>query len=658
MGYAAVGRPSNCQGAELLAELLRDRDILVVGENDTKPDGKWPGRDGAERTARRIATEWGEPVEWTLPPEPAKDIRSWLGDCVSQGLDLSDNEACQTAGIDLLEKLNETARQICPEKKPPQSELLVRLALELYRIGLDEAGDPFAVERDGPNIALMLKGSRDALRSTLAREFRRRSGTTPNASALSDALTVLQGEAQECTPEPVLLRVARHGDGIVLDLGRKDGCVVLVRPGAWEVVDTSPVLFRRTALSGELPVPQRGGGLSLLRELLNVNDESWPLTLGWLVAALIPEIPHPILMLGGLHGTGKSTAARMLVGIFDPSAAPLRSQPREPEQWAIAAAGSWAVVIDNVSTIPAWWSDALCKAVTGDGWIRRKLYTDSDLSVLSFRRVIALTSIDAGALRGDLGDRLLLMELEEIDDVRRKDEVQLIEMFRERRPLILGAVLDVLANVLHELPGIELTVRPRMADFGRVQAAVDAVMGTDGLSRFLGQRERIASDVLEGDPVALAVIMLMEGTAHWDGSPTDLHERLTPEKAQRDWPRNGSAMSGRLKRLAPALKTVGIEVTHTRDSSRNRRRLIHIRKPTRYDGRPSAAIAEPDANEGNVDCAPHDHRTRSDGMTYSAPSDTNVALGVESPGITAISDASDASDGKSPDPSGREVLDL
>jgi hypothetical protein len=72
-------------------------------------------------------------------------------------------------------------------------------------------------------------------------------------------------------------------------------------------------------------------------------------------------------------------------------------------------------VVDNMCAICGWWSDALCKCVTGDGWVRRPLYTDGELSVVSFRRVLALTTIDAGALRGDLGDRLVLADLEPID---------------------------------------------------------------------------------------------------------------------------------------------------------------------------------------------------------------------------------------------------
>ena len=391
LGLAAVGRPSNAAGAEQIAHLLKGRTILVIGERDQKPDGRWPGRDGAERVALRVASEWGKAVPWALTPAPAKDVRAWLQQRVAAGLELSDTDACRAAGEELITDLRAAQESASPEARPTQSELLVRLALDHYRVGQDQAGEPFAVEHDGPNVALMFRGSQRALRSVLAREYRRSYGTTPNASAITDALTLLQGEAQECTHETVHLRIARYEDGIVLDLGDDGGQAVIIRPGGWEVAGRSPVLFRRTALTGQLPEPQRGGELHLLRELLNISDDSWALLVGWMVAAFVPDIPHPILLLGGLHGSGKTTAARMLVEVFDPSPAVIRSPPRESEQWAIAAAGSWGVLVDNISTIPAWWSDALCKAVSGDGWIRRKLYTDSDHAVLSFRRVVALS---------------------------------------------------------------------------------------------------------------------------------------------------------------------------------------------------------------------------------------------------------------------------
>jgi hypothetical protein len=482
------------------------------------------------------------------------------------------------------------------------AEQLVRLALEHYRFGRTDRDEVFAVELDGPNVAIMLRGGNgDALRARLAKLYRQRTGRTCGSSSLSDALTVLSGEALDATPEMVHLRLASFGDGVVLDLGDREGRAVIVRPGTWEVVDRSPVLFRRTALTGMLPLPERGGTLAELRELLHVTDETWPLVAGWLVAALLSEIPHPILLLAGLQGSGKSCAARMLTMLVDPSPAPLRSEPRDLEQWAVAASGSWVVVLDNLSAIPQWFSDALCKSCTGDGLVKRKLYTDSDLAVLAFRRVVLLTSIDPGSLRGDLGDRLLLVELELLDDVSRRPEREIEAAFAARRPRLLGALLDALAAVLARLPHVRLDRLPRMADFARVLAACDAAGVTRGaLERYLAQRGRIAAEVVEGDPFAAAVLEMMRERGTWSGTASDLLRLVMPVgpawQTPSDWPRPNQ-VRGRLKRLAPALAAHGVAVTFER-AGHDRRRVIRLAVAAQPDPTPQPdAPQAPDADD-------------------------------------------------------------
>lgn len=82
MGLAIIGRPSADGGKRLLAELLRqipsDREIIVLGENDQKADGKWPGRTGAVSVSTYVAKRLKRPVRWALPPEGYKDLRSCL----------------------------------------------------------------------------------------------------------------------------------------------------------------------------------------------------------------------------------------------------------------------------------------------------------------------------------------------------------------------------------------------------------------------------------------------------------------------------------------------------------------------------------------------------------------------------------------------------
>ena len=445
--------------------------------------------------------------------------------------------------------------------KASQATRLVEIAHERFELGFATSGEPFAVARGGARVALMFRGGRTSLRAALADLYAEEEGRVPSSSALADALLCLEGRAQKMEPVELALRVAAAERDVVLDLGTGSGEVVVISPGlGWQVTRASPVLFRRTELTAPLPVPVAGGRLDELRSLVNASDDTWPLLLAWLVMALLPNVPHPILLLRGEQGAGKSTAARLLASLVDPSPAPLRTAPSDVEAWAVAAAGSWIVPVDNVTTIAPWLSDALCRAVTGDGLVKRRLYSDSGLVVLAIRRAIILTSIDAGALRGDLADRLLPVDLERLGERERRLDEDLTEAFERSHSGLLGALCTLASDVLAVLPTVQLPTMPRMADAARVMAAVDRVLGTDSLGTYLALGKRVAAEVVEGDPVAQAVRALVERAVSWRGTPTELLDELRPEHPGRGWPADATRLAGRLRRAAPTLRSVGVEV--------------------------------------------------------------------------------------------------
>lgn len=453
-----------------------------------------------------------------------------------------------------------------PERKSAAT-VLVDLARQRYRLGVSKDDEPIAVPVSGPRIVRMLRGGRGSLRAELASEYFAATGRAAPQQALADALLVLDGMARELDPVDLALRVAEYHGDLVLDLGDVTGRAVRITPSGWQLVDDPPVLFRRSALTGSLPVPVSGGSLDELWSLLSVSEQDRvPLTAA-LVAALMPEIPHPIIALLGEQGTGKSTAGRMLAGVLDPSPVPSRKQPRDVDAWVTAAAGSWVVNVDNVSQIPAWWSDALCRAVSGDGDVRRRLYTDGELAVIAFRRVIVLNGIDLGGMRGDLAERLLRVELDVIDPSSRRTDRDLAAAWEQAHPRILGALLDLACQVLDVMPTLNLSTLPRMADFARVLAAVDEVLGTDGMSRYTGQADSLSADVVASEPVLAAVARQV--TAGFHGTAAELLQLLTPEehsgRMPREWPSNPRALSGLLKRHSPALRRLGWQVSSHED---------------------------------------------------------------------------------------------
>ncbi len=466
-------------------------------------------------------------------------------------------------------------------KEKTQAAQLVEMADAHYEFLLDESGQPHAVPKSGARIALPLSG-KGALSRQLSLAFFERLGKPPNASALTGAIQVLEARlGQGVERRAVHLRSARLDKAsLAIDMGDADGRVILVRNGEWKILKRAPndLVFRRTSLTSFMPRPAKRGKLSLLRDLVNISDEGWAMLCAWLVMALIPDIPVPILALTGTQGSGKSSLGRAVVGLVDPSASPLRTPPRAADDWHTVAAASRVVGLDNISAIQPWFSDLLCRAVTGDGAAKRTLYTNDEIHVTHFRRAVVLTSIDPGSIRGDFGERVMPIELAPISASKRRSEEELARLMQERMPRILGGLLDLLAKVLaNPVTPDEL---PRMADAGRIMAAVDAALGSKSLAAYVSAQENLSAIVLEGDPLASAVANFMadQSAPEWIGTAAQLYDLLSKRAGDhRQWPGNARALAGRLKRLQPAFHDAyKLDV----DFSRKKDRLIRLRSHT------------------------------------------------------------------------------
>ena len=131
-----------------------------------------------------------------------------------------------------------------------------------------------------------------------------------------------------------------------------------------------------------LPKPEGGGRIEDLRPFVNVpDDQDWCLLVAWVVASLKPSGPYPVLVLHGEQGSAKSTTAEVLRSLIDPSIASLRTAPSEERDLAIAAHNAWVLSYDNMSGVPLWLSDALCRVATGGGFATRTLYEDAEETI-------------------------------------------------------------------------------------------------------------------------------------------------------------------------------------------------------------------------------------------------------------------------------------
>jgi hypothetical protein len=117
MGLYAVGRPNNLGGAELLSPLIvkkqETRDVLVVvlGENDKKENGLWPGREGALRVAEQLSRLLRQRIAWTMPPDNVKDLRKWLSVASPNVLN---KKECHAIGKHILQSVRERLEWVEP----------------------------------------------------------------------------------------------------------------------------------------------------------------------------------------------------------------------------------------------------------------------------------------------------------------------------------------------------------------------------------------------------------------------------------------------------------------------------------------------------------------------------------------------------------------
>lgn len=481
------------------------------------------------------------------------------------------------------------------EEKEDKKSLAQRLLeitqnkCKLFHDSLDKAYAD--IQRDGHRETYPLKSTQ--FTTWLNWELYRETGIAANASALADAITVLTGKALfEGEERDPFIRVGNANGKVYLDLGRDDWQAVEIDAGGWRLVSDYPIRFIRPKCQQSLPIPMEGGNIHELDRLINLG-ENWQLVLSWLSFCLFPEHPHPILILHGQQGSGKSTTARILKNLLDPCKSPLLGKISDLRDLAVNASHRWILAFDNLSGISTVLSDALCCLSTGGGFATRALFTDDDEAIFEHLRPVILTGIDAIATRGDLLERSILVELPQIGELERIEEKELRAIFQEVHPYILGAMLDAASATLARVQDVKLTALPRMADFARWASAAEIPLGySEGsfLRAYTENREEAHDRELETNPVAAAIVRFMEeqNLDNWEGAAGALLNFLegctepAVVKSKR-WVGSATGLGMAIPRLAPILRSSGISIE--RGSRTMSSRTIVLKKFTDSDPR-------------------------------------------------------------------------
>ncbi len=582
----------NVAGAEkwtkALNLYLKNRRVCILPDNDL------PGQRHGQKVAQNLHGIAKEIRTLNLPGlKPKGDIVNWLDDghtkeelfSLLDKMETWEPSQKQTGEEEYGEEAEEK------EKRKSLAARLAEMVLSDSEITLFHNEKKTGYFKRGKDILpLKSRGFKDYLRKMLWE----REGQTCGNDTIESAVGTISAYAVYDYPEHKLdVRVTKRDEKYYYDLG--GGRVVYFEKGKpWKILPETPILFRSFTHQKEQVIPENFGDLKKILNFINFKKEESTegklsshqlLYLCYLVSCLVPNVPHPVIILTGDQGSGKSTLFRITKPVVDPSHVLTIGNPSDFKEFVQIADHHYVLYLDNLTHLSDWTSDALCRFCTGEGFSKRELFSDDEDVFYVFRRCVGLNGINLVASRADLLDRSLIFSLERISDNERQHEQHFYAEFEKALPFIIAGLFDIFSSALNYIDDIRLTSKPRMADFARWGCAIARALGhtdQDFLAAYYQNVNLQNEEALDASPVAKTIIAYMEDKTEVIKPSSELYEELkkTAEGLKintnsKYWPQDSRWLLRRIKEIRPNLQAVGIE---TYDSRNNKTRYVTLYK--------------------------------------------------------------------------------
>lgn len=422
-----------------------------------------------------------------------------------------------------------------------------------------------------------------------------------NAEKIEGILNILKADAEfSGNIKKLDLRVAKTDDyTIYYDLTDKNWRVIKITTNGWSIVEGKkespiPILFKRYSNQKPQIIPEiydKGDIFDKFIDLLNLKDENNRLLLKcYIISLFIPSMAKPILILHGEQGSAKSTLQESIKMLVDPSIVKTLTFPRDINELVQQLSHNYIAYYDNISSIPDWISDLLCRAVTGSGFSKRQLFTDDDDFIYTFKRCVGINGINLGNIKSDLLDRSIIIQLEKIPKKKRRKIEELWKDFNMIKPQLLGYIFHVLVKMLDvkkKEGGITLPDGyNRMADFEEYGEIISRCMGNEDNKFLEAYQENVGIQIdqaIEANPLSTVLLQFMDRRDNpgneWKGTATKLLSELN-EFAENElkmiisriksWPKSPNKLSGDLNEIITNLREKGIVIKRDKDNKGNR----------------------------------------------------------------------------------------
>ncbi len=478
------------------------------------------------------------------------------------------------------------------DKKQSVAEIIVELANKNIKLFFrDQYGATYAqITLSDHNEIVSLESSK--FRRYLAKLFYDNCDRKViNSDALNNSIQILQAKAEFESPVIQLsLRVTTSSDKSVIyyDLTDEKRRYVEIRKDGWNIVNDAQVLFSQFNQMPQVE-PKKNVDEKIFDKFLNltnVKDEQNRLLLKvYIVSMFIPEIAHPILLLHGEKGSAKSTLQTLIKLLVDPSKPSLLTIQNDKNEFIQQLAHNYVTFYDNVNHNPTWLSDEACKAVTGIGHTKRKLYTNDEDIVYEYKRCLSFNGINISMTEPDALDRSIMIELQRIRKELRQVESCIYEEFEKLKPELLGYIFDTLSKSIQIKETIKLQDLPRMAEFALWGEAIARALNYEPLRFINAYYENIGRqniEALEANQLGQALIKLFDelGDSHqteWYSSTAECLVKLNEIAGKnnmntdsRSWPKSTNSFSRSINRIrSNLLEGLGIDISVARITTEN-----------------------------------------------------------------------------------------
>lgn len=348
-------------------------------------------------------------------------------------------------------------------------------------------------------------------------------------------------------------------------LADSEWTIMAISPNGWKAAKSKKLKFLRDRFDEAQLMPVSGGDLlSLLRQYVNMDHDSFVLFVVYVVQAYSRYSSHFAAILSSAKGTGKTTLSKVMRALIDPSKTGATLMPSNEGDLKNLLGNSYMVSFDNTAALSTRFSNILCAAITGSKEAKRKLYTDCDQIILNLHNLVVLNGIDIVPFKSDLAERSLLFELQPIGKEQRKTDNAFWNDFNKDRPAILGAIFDTLSRAMQLMSSVQHTGLHRMADANLEMVAIAMALGFSQpvFQQILDDNKKKLQEAYnQMNPFVDFVVGYMRGRTDVNMAAEALFRDMESKivGSSRFFPESPSALSRKLNQEKEALLAVGYE---------------------------------------------------------------------------------------------------